>query len=73
MVSSSRADLHTLFDLDLMGVEPVSLAVRFHPEVIKQGYEAFEGRTLSVQRDRPDSKALPSRWESFCVRQRRGD
>ncbi|HQX53063.1 MAG TPA: HNH endonuclease [Planctomycetaceae bacterium] len=40
-----RADIHTLFDLNLLGVEPQTWIVRIHPK-IRETYAEFEGRQL---------------------------
>lgn len=62
-----RADLHTLFDLDLIGIEPVSLAVHVHPHLIGSEYGDLSGRVLLCSRSRPDEEALRSRWQAFQV------
>jgi putative restriction endonuclease len=36
-----RADLHTLFDLDLLGIDPDSLTVYLHTSAAQSGYETF--------------------------------
>jgi putative restriction endonuclease len=41
-----RADIHTLFDLDLVGIEPQSITVHFHPAVKEGEYKDLEGRVL---------------------------
>ena len=64
-----RADLHTLFDLDLMAIHPDELAVRLHPLAITAGYGNFEGRALGVpDRAGPSKAALALRWECFRER-----
>lgn len=68
-----RADIHTLFDLDLMGIEPDSLTVRFHQIAIDAGYAEYDGRRLrctSSDADglRPSRAALESRWVLFTKR-----
>jgi len=64
-----RADLHTLFDLDLIGIEPVTLTVHFHPEVDSGEYRDLQGRVLSCSSgNRPSKQALESRWEAFKKR-----
>jgi len=60
-----RADLHTLFDLDLLVIEPETLAVRLHPDVCRSGYELFDNRQLLVARLRPGRQALKVRWLLF--------
>ncbi|MGF6412385.1 HNH endonuclease [Paraburkholderia sp. MM5482-R1] len=65
-----RSDLHTLFDLDLLAIDPSNLTVKLHPDVLAAGYEAFDGTPLFVNRTSgPDLAALSDRWESFLLRQ----
>jgi HNH endonuclease len=60
-----RADLHTLFDLDLLGIDP-SLAIRVHPLAAVAGYEYLEGKQLQARgRSSPSAQALEMRWASF--------
>ncbi|QEL17382.1 HNH endonuclease [Limnoglobus roseus] len=68
-----RADLHTLFDLDLLGIEPDTLRVRLHPGVAAE-YGDLEGRKLRCEGpSRPSSEALRGRFESFLIRLGRAD
>jgi hypothetical protein len=60
-----RADLHTLFDLDLLGIEPSTLRVHLHPDVRLAGYNEFENQTLKCPEYRPSEPALLLRWEDF--------
>ncbi|MBH8573936.1 HNH endonuclease [Nostocaceae cyanobacterium CENA369] len=60
-----RADLHTLFDLNLLGINPESLEVKFHPKVLKAGYQKLDGRKLICSRYQPSQSALLSRWKQF--------
>jgi putative restriction endonuclease len=63
-----RADIHTLFDLDLMGIEPESLTIKFHPKVLsKKWYENFEGKKLKLlsPNQQPSQAALQYRWKCF--------
>ena len=60
-----RADIHTLFDLDLLGVEPDTLSVRFHPPAVSTGYMEFHGRMLMTLGQPPSRPALESRWAAF--------
>lgn len=63
-----RADIHTLFDLDLLGIEPESLRVELHPDVSKE-YGQFAGKALAcIVVDRPSRKALQQRYELFKKR-----
>jgi len=64
-----RADLHTLFDLDLLGIEPDQLRVHLHPHVAATGYRQFGGARLHHPSSvRPSRDALKSRWELFRTR-----
>lgn len=60
-----RADLHTLFDLDLLGIEPETLSVKLHPDACRSGYESFDNRPLLVTDLRPGAQALKVRWLLF--------
>ena len=46
-----RADIHTLFDLDLLGIEPEQLRIELHPSVADEGeYTALVGKELQCPR-----------------------
>lgn len=63
-----RSDLHTLFDLDLVGINPVGVIVVVSPRLAETEYQSLEGRKLRFPADpngRPDAKALHYRWERF--------
>ena len=60
-----RVDLHTLFDLDLMGIHPESLQVSFHPTALVNGYKILEGKKLLCCNIRPSKSALNLRWNKF--------
>ena len=63
-----RADLHTLFDLDLMGIDPETKEVRMAPAARKAGYEAFHGLKVDGRATRgPSREALAQRWEAFLA------
>jgi putative restriction endonuclease len=64
-----RSDLHTLFDLDMLAINPSTLTVALHRDVRAAGYEAFDGIQLFVNgTSGPDLAALADRWESFQLR-----
>jgi hypothetical protein len=65
-----RADLHTLFDLNLIGVVPGTLIVRVHPTARERGYGEFEGVSLGCGQAQPSAEALALRWLAFERRQR---
>jgi putative restriction endonuclease len=59
-----RADLHTLFDLDLLG-HPETLEIHLHPTLsCDPHYSSFEYARLSCGPDRPSRPALDSKWPS---------
>jgi hypothetical protein len=63
-----RADIHTLFDLDLLGIEPTKLRVELHPAVVGE-YVRFIGVRLKCSdASRPSREALAIRYEEFCER-----
>ncbi|BAZ33102.1 hypothetical protein NIES4074_56120 [Cylindrospermum sp. NIES-4074] len=63
-----RTDLHTLFDLDLLGIEPEFLQVKLHQKVLDTGYKCLEGRKLICSKFKPSKEALKSRWSLFLKR-----
>ena len=63
-----RADLHTLFDLNLLGIHPQQWTLHFHPTARSAGYSKFEDRRLRIGASPgPSSAALRSRWKSFLL------
>ena len=63
-----RTDIHTLFDLDLIGIEPDVLLVRIHPMLHADSYGALDGRPLLRGECMPSRSALESRWGAFSRR-----
>lgn len=64
-----RSDLHTLFDLDLLGIEPESLTVVLAPELTTAGYGSIQGTKLAISgKLRPSADALKMRWRAFRQR-----
>ncbi|MFE8600748.1 HNH endonuclease [Archangium violaceum] len=63
-----RADIHTLFDLDLLGINPESLQVILHPGLRGMGYEDFAGAVLACDSKMLSKDALESRWRRFQAR-----
>ena len=67
-----RADLHNLFDTDLLGIDPVKGHVHFHPEIRKNGdYAELEGTSISPPlhpHAAPETKAIEDRWQRFQER-----
>ncbi|MBI5863007.1 MAG: HNH endonuclease, partial [Planctomycetes bacterium] len=61
-----RAYLHTLFDLDLLGIEPQTLTIHLHPRVA-QAF-SLDRQRLGVNGHQLDQSALEARWELFQAR-----
>ena len=65
-----RCDIHTLFDLDLIGIEPEGLKLTLAPVLHKTCYCEFAGRQISVPsnpRAAPNWEALMQRWRKFST------
>ena len=61
-----RSDLHTLFDLNRIGVDPERLTVAIHASLRRSEYQGFDGRPLVVPIGTPPDKgALRARWQEF--------
>jgi hypothetical protein len=63
-----RADIHTLFDLDLIGIHPESLTISVAAAIAKTVYADLEGQKLVLPvnaADIPNHKALEHRWGLF--------
>lgn len=61
-----RSDLHTLFDLDLIGLNPADMEVTIHTDLIGTEYEKFAGTRLLVGGSKGiDMRAVRARWEQF--------
>ena len=62
-----RADIHTLFDLDLIGIEPNELRIHLSENIKQDGYQVLENKLIRVlSNDKtPSKEALKIRWEKF--------
>lgn len=61
-----RSDLHTLFDLNLIGIQPTQLWIRTHPSLNGTEYERFAGVKLNKGNGKgPSQRALELRWQDF--------
>ena len=63
-----RADIHTLFDLDLIGIDPKSLKVVLSEELRGTCYDELEGRMLALPgnaKAHPSRAALREKWKNF--------
>lgn len=66
-----RADLHTLFDRDLIGIQPGSMTVHIAKTIRESEYGAFHGNDLNTPSGAnalPNSDALERRWSAFVER-----
>jgi hypothetical protein len=71
-----RADLHTLFDLDLIGIDPDTLTVALAPAVRDTAYADLHGVSLRRPADPaggPDRDALARRWLRFVGGERQDE
>ena len=63
-----RTDLHTLFDLGLIGIEPVTLSIHVHQSIKEPAYRALHGKSLklpSSKLDCPGVEYLERRWADY--------
>ena len=67
-----RADIHTLFDRQLLGINPKSLKIEIAPQLHGTCYHQLNGVTLLTTanaKTSPDTEALRQRWKMFKARQ----
>jgi hypothetical protein len=65
-----RADIHTLFDLDLIRIEPVNMTVVLGPALEGTMYGKLAGKSITLPAkpsDYPNHQALAERWEKFSA------
>ena len=62
-----RSDIHTLFDLDLLGIDPDKLIVRIKPEAAIGEYQKLNGSSLKlpVKGNGPSRESLLTRWKQY--------
>ncbi|WP_285789593.1 HNH endonuclease [Micromonospora sp. NBRC 101691] len=68
-----RADIHTLFDLRLLAIEPASRCVRVSQQLAKTSYRELEGVRLAepaAQNQRPAIAVLETIWRPFLEAER---
>jgi len=64
-----RADLHTLFDLHYIGVNPKTMLVSISPFLLATRYNEFNGQPINMPisvADQPDKSALAKHYKVFC-------
>lgn len=64
-----RSDLHTLWDLNLLGIEPDTGKIRLSRKLAKSSYAELEGQVVSLKGDGLSvaSDAIKQRWEIFVA------
>ena len=62
-----RADIHTLWDLNLLSIGPEDMKIRLSPTLANTEYEPLNGKQIAFQIGglRPDKEALRQRWAMF--------
>lgn len=63
-----RADIHTLFDLNLIGIDPDSLTISVATAIATTSYAEFKGQKLDLPvegTEAPNYAALMQRWKQF--------
>jgi hypothetical protein len=63
-----RADIHTLFDLNLLGIHPKSLRIELHPTISDDYGSIVEKMLRCSERRRPSFDALKERYQEFKKR-----
>ncbi len=65
-----RADLHTLFDLNLIAIDPQHLTIVLGTTLRNTSYSELHGKRLALPDDPancPNNKALAERWQQFST------
>jgi hypothetical protein len=62
-----RADLHTLFDLDLVAIDPANYKIAVQASVAEAQYRQFDNHSMIEPVGGFDAGALRRRWEAFGV------
>jgi hypothetical protein len=63
-----RADIHTLFDLDLLKIHPIEMRVELSPILADSDYASHEGRRLRLPEalaSQPSRDALEARYRGL--------
>lgn len=63
-----RSDIHTLWDLGLVAIDPYSLRVLVNPQITDETYRSLHGTTATEPTDlacKPSSAALKAQWTLF--------
>lgn len=63
-----RSDIHTLFDLNLLAIEPKTLIIHIHERILPE-YKGIQGKELLVKKgNSPSNEELEVRWAIFCMK-----
>jgi predicted restriction endonuclease len=63
-----RSDLHTLFDLNRIGIDPDKLTIALHESLVASEYAHLNQKPLQVtHKSAPDKRALRLRWKEFLA------
>jgi hypothetical protein len=64
-----RADIHDLFDLNLIAIEPESLTIKISESLAGTEYFQYHNKTLKNRNDgkKPSREALQERWDIFIT------
>jgi len=71
-----RADIHALFDLCLIGIDPATLQVRIARSLLQTTMKEYNGRSLLLPSEielRPSRASLQSHWSRFQTEQEASD
>lgn len=62
-----RSDIHTMFDLYLLAIEPEQMTIQIHPKLLHDDYYGqFHGKTLKcTDETRPSKVELKARYQEF--------
>jgi len=61
-----RADIHTLFDLDLIGIDPGNGTIHLNKEALRDGYEDLDNKVIELANiNQLSSEALTYKWKLF--------
>lgn len=69
-----RADIHKLFDLNLIGIDPETLRIVLVPRLCRTSYADLQGKKVAIPLNaahQPNKDALRQRWQQFCAQQDR--
>lgn len=60
-----RADIHTLFDLNLIGIEPSTFKIHLSDAIKLSEYQYLQNKELNISAKKPSNDSIKNRWEQF--------